>query len=243
VPSTGLDEVQKRLGYRFHRDAWLLEALTHKSYLNEAHGTKETDNERLEFLGDSVLNLAVSDYLVKAFPDASEGDLSKLRAGLVSEESLAQVGRRLGLGEALRLGRGEELTRGREKSSILADAVEAVMAAVYLDGGLDAASCCVKDAFGNILEASGPSIGKTDFKTDLQEICQRAFNTLPHYGTVRESGPDHDKLFEVEVLIRGDRHGSGVGKSKKEAEQKAAKQALEHLGQSKEDQCDIRSGS
>ncbi len=144
MPSIGLDEVQKRLGYRFHRDAWLLEALTHKSYLNEAHGTKETDNERLEFLGDSVLNLAVSDYLVKAFPDASEGDLSKLRAGLVSEESLAQVGRRLGLGEALRLGRGEELTRGREKSSILADAVEAVMAAVYLDGGLDAASCCVK---------------------------------------------------------------------------------------------------
>jgi len=243
VPSTGLDEVQQKLGYRFRQDTRLREALTHKSYLNETRGMKEADNERLEFLGDSVLNLVVSHYLLTAHTGASEGDLSKLRAGLVSEDSLAQVARRLGLGEALRLGSGEELTRGREKPSILADTVEAVIAAVYLDGGLDAASRCLKQAFGDALDASGSSMGKTDFKTDLQEVCQRTFNTLPHYGTVRESGPDHDKVFEVEVLIRGDRHGLGIGKSKKEAEQKAAKQALLRLGQEKEDQCDIRSES
>jgi len=226
----GLDEIQHRLGYRFRRPRLLREALTHKSYLNEAKETGELDNERLEFLGDAVLDLVVSQHLLSAFPDAAEGELSKLRARLVNEKTLARVARRIGLGELLRLGRGETKTQGRNKPSLLADALEAVLAGVYLDGGLDAAAASVRAAFSEELASCDRSLlARGDFKTDLQEVCQREFEMLPHYQMIRETGPDHEKLFEVEILIRGERYGIGVGTSKKEAEQMAAKHALEKL--------------
>ena len=235
MPSGGLDELQHRLGYRFRHESRLVEALTHKSYLNEARRSGEADNERLEFLGDAVLNLVVSGYLVAAFPDAAEGELSKLRARLVSEETLSCVARRIELGDVLRLGRGETLTQGRDKPSILADALEAVLAGVFLDGGLDAATGCVMSVFREELASCDRAlIARADFKTTLQEVCQRDFDVLPYYRTTRESGPDHEKRFEVEILIRGERYGVGVGKSKKEAEQMAAQRALEQLGRYKD---------
>jgi len=243
MQSGGLDEIQSRLGYRFRQASLLVEALTHKSFLNEARGSEEDDNERLEFLGDAVLNLVVSGYLIGTFPGATEGELSKLRSRLVSEDTLSRVARRMGLGDALRLGRGEKLTQGHDKPSILADALEAVVAGIFLDGGLDAASACVKSAFGEELALCERMGGaKADFKTGLQEICQRDFEALPHYRTIRETGPDHEKVFEVEILIRGDRYGVGIGRSKKEAEQMAARRALERLGQYKEDSCDTSGG-
>ena len=230
MAASGLDEVQGRLGYQFRHPALLLEALTHTSYRNESGQTGEADNERLEFLGDAVLNLVTSEYLLTAFPEAAEGEMSKLRARLVSEETLAGVARRLRLGEALRLGKGETLTQGSDKPSILADALEAVLAGIYLDGGLEAVAGCIKANFAEELAACDRTVrGPADFKTDLQELCQRQFETLPHYRTTGESGPDHEKLFEVEILIRGSRYGQGRGRSKKEAEQMAAKQALEQL--------------
>ncbi|TAL10949.1 MAG: ribonuclease III [Nitrospirae bacterium] len=229
MPTDGLDEIQRRLAYRFRQPRLLLEALTHRSYLNEARGSGEADNERLEFLGDAVLGLVVSEYLLHAFPGAAEGALSKLRARLVSEKTLARVANGIGLGEPLRLGRGETKTEGRSKPSILADALEAVIAGVYLDGGLGAATACVKAAFRDELASCDRSLAKGDPKTDLQELCQRDFGMLPQYRTVRATGPDHEKLFEVEILIRGDRYGVGTGKSKKDAEQAAARQALAQL--------------
>lgn len=230
MPSGELDELQRRLRYRFRNERLLVEALTHKSYLNEARRSGEGDNERLEFLGDAVLNLVVSAYLVEAFPGAAEGELSKLRSRLVSEETLSGVARRIDLGGAIRLGRGETLTQGRNKPSILADALEAVLAGVFLDGGLEAATECVRSVFGEDLAApERGSIAAADFKTDLQEVCQREFETLPYYRTIRETGPDHEKMFEVEILIRGDRYGVGIGRSKKEAEQMAARRALEQM--------------
>ncbi|HEX9284815.1 MAG TPA: ribonuclease III [Nitrospirales bacterium] len=229
MPTDGLDEFQRRLEYRFRQRGLLDEALTHKSYLNEAGGAEEADNERLEFLGDAVLDLIVSEYLVHAFPEAAEGELSKLRSRLVSEKTLSRVAQRIGLGDLLRLGRGETKTQGHSKPSILADALEAVFAAVYLDGGAEAAARCVKAVFSEELASCDQTLTRGDYKTDLQEFCQREFEMLPHYRTIRETGPDHEKLFEVEILIRGDRYGLGVGKSKKEAEQMAAKQALEKV--------------
>lgn len=229
MPTEGLDEFQRRLEYRFQQQRLLIEALTHKSYLNEAGGAEEADNERLEFLGDAVLDLIVSEYLVHAFPEAAEGELSKLRSRLVSEKTLSIVAQRIGLGDLLRLGRGETKTQGHSKPSILADALEAVVAAVYLDGGAEAAARCVKAVFSEELASCDQTLTRGDYKTDLQEFCQREFEMLPHYRTIRETGPDHEKLFEVEILIRGDRYGIGVGKSKKEAEQMAAKQALEKV--------------
>jgi ribonuclease III len=230
MSSSELDQIQRRLDYRFRREAWLTEALTHTSYLNEARTERHGDNERLEFLGDAVLNLAISEYLVEAFPEAREGELSKLRSRLVSKETLSIVARRLGLGGVLRLGRGETISQGRNKSSILADALEAVCAAVYLDGGWQSAAACIKAAFREEL-ASYDQLRKAraDCKTDLQELCQRVFNALPKYRTIAESGPDHEKTFEVEILIRGERYGVGTGKNKKDAEQKAAQEALERL--------------
>ncbi len=243
MPTDGLEEIQRRLEYSFRQPRLLREALTHKSYLNEVRGAEESDNERLEFLGDAVLDLVVSEYLVHAFPEAAEGELSKLRARLVSEKTLARVAKRIGLGEPLRLGRGETKTEGRSKPSILADALEAVFAGVYLDGGLEAASQCVKTAFSDELASCDRSLAKGDFKTDLQELCQRDFEMLPQYRTIRETGPDHEKLFEVEILIRGEHYGVGTGKSKKEAEQMAAKQALEQLRKDKGESCGTNSES
>jgi ribonuclease-3 len=226
--AAAIERLLERLNYRFQNPSLLEEALTHKSYLNEAPELSCRDNERLEFLGDAVLGLMISELFLSRFPEAPEGTLSKLRAKTVSEAALGQVARRLELGAALRLGRGEELTGGREKPSLLADALEAVIAAVYLDGGLAAARHVALPAFAEVIDSlSRPEAA--DHKTELQEICQRDFGGLPAYRVLRESGPDHDKQFDVEIAIRGDVYGVGTGRSKKEAEQKAARSALEKL--------------
>jgi ribonuclease-3 len=226
--AAAIERLLERLNYRFQDPSLLDEALTHKSYLNEAPERSCRDNERLEFLGDAVLDLMISELFLARFPEAPEGTLSKLRAKTVSEAALGQVARRLDLGAALRLGRGEELTGGRDKPSLLADALEAVIAAVYLDGGLAAARHVALPAFAEVIDnLSRPEAA--DHKTELQEICQRDFGGLPAYRVLRESGPDHDKQFDVEIAIRGEVYGVGTGRSKKEAEQKAARSALEKL--------------
>jgi ribonuclease III len=226
-PSTNVAE--QAIGYVFRDSALLDQALTHKSHVNEAKHKHLKHNERLEFLGDAVLTLVISEHLAMLFPESTEGDLSKLKARLVSEVSLAAASRRLDLGALLRLGRGEELTQGREKPSILANTLEAVVAAIYLDGGLEAARRFVLRIFTTELQdvqEVGGSAALHDYKTRLQEWCQKEYDTLPHYVIVRETGPDHQKTFEVQLTVRGDILGVGMGRTKKEAEQMAAKQAL-----------------
>lgn len=223
------DSLQASLAYRFLSPALLEEALTHTSHVNEQKETTRTHNERLEFLGDAVLSLVMSEYLASALPRSSEGALSKLKATLVSEATLARVARRLKLGECLKLGRGEERSKGREKGSLLADALEAVIAAVHLDGGFEASRTVTRHIFAEELQqvsANETRPGAEDFKTELQEWCQKRHDALPQYSIIRESGPDHEKQFEVHVMIQGDVVGLGSGRSKKEAEQQAAKQAL-----------------
>ncbi len=227
--ATSADSLQSILGYRFKRMALLDEALTHKSYVNEQRKGFAAHNERLEFLGDAVLSLLVSEQLSYSMPGTSEGALSKLKARLVSEPVLCAVARRLQLGQWLRLGRGEERSGGREKDSLLADTLEAVIAAVYLDGGLDAGRAVVaklyEQEFTSVL-APQHVPGGDDYKTQFQEWCQKRHEVLPEYAVVKESGPDHDKQFEVEVTMNREFAGRGSGKTKKEAEQAAAKEAL-----------------
>ena len=231
--ASSADSLQSSLGYRFQALALLEEALTHSSLVNEQKSASPQHNERLEFLGDAVLSLVMSEHLVSSLPQSSEGTLSKLKAQLVSEASLARVARRLGLGEHLKLGRGEDRSKGREKDSLLADALEAVLAAVHLDGGFDASQTVTRHIFAEELTniaARQEQPGSGDYKTQFQEWCQKRHDALPRYATVRETGPDHQKLFEVELSIHGEVVGVGSGRSKKEAEQQAAKQALRQLG-------------
>ena len=226
------ETIERVVGYHFQRPHLLHEALTHKSFVNENRTKDRRQNERLEFSGDAVLALIISDYLAATLPDCTEGELSELKARLVSEPSLAKAAKRLELGILLRLGKGEELSKGREKHSLLADALEALIAAVYIDGGLEASRAFTLRVFDDDLAALGALKGESafeDYKTRLQELCQKRYDTLPRYVTVRESGPDHRKTFEVELTIRGEAAGVGQGFSKKQAEQMAAKQALEQI--------------
>jgi ribonuclease-3 len=220
-------EIQERIHYSFRDEELLTRALTHKSFANEnrlAH-----HNERMEFLGDAVLNLVVSEYLMETCPEMSEGDLSRLRAAVVSEPSLAAVSRGIGLGEFLLLGKGEEQTGGRNKDSLLADSLEALIASVYLDAGQEEARSFVLAFFEEKIRTTCSARATLDYKTELQELCQERLKILPEYRVVSETGPDHQKLFEVELSIRGEVLGRGAGRSKKEAEQRAAKEALEKL--------------
>lgn len=230
---TPLNEAQQAIGHTFHSVRLLDEALTHTSYVNEFKEQGSKDNERLEFLGDAVLALIISEHVAAACPDLTEGALSKLRSRLVSEATLATVARRLELGKLLRLGRGEERTGGREKDSILANTVEAVLAAVYLDGGLEAARSFSLRAFAQELrEAASSDSGAVlagDYKTQLQEWCQQHHDCVPQYVTAKESGPDHQKTFDVQVLVQGKAMGRGTGRSKKEAEQAAAQKAMKRV--------------
>jgi ribonuclease-3 len=222
-----LSDIQQQIAYTF-RDVELLErALTHKSYANE--NRVHYHNERMEFLGDAVLSLVISEYLMKACPDSTEGDLSKFRAAVVSEPALASVSREIGLGDYLLLGKGEEQTGGRNKASLLADCLEALIASVYLDAGIDAAETFIIRAFEAVIRKTCTSGGPLDYKTALQEICQERLKQLPEYRIVSETGPDHQKQFKIEVWIKGQLSGCGMGKSKKEAEQRAAGEALEYL--------------
>ena len=220
-------ELEKQLGYTFKNLARLQEAVTHKSYLNEYRDTGGSDNERLEFLGDAVLDLAISEHLIDIYPSSAEGELSKMKSRIVSEPTLARVARRIQLGQFLLLGKGEERTHGREKPSLLADALEAIIAAIYIDGGGMAAKVFILTTFAEEIHALRHSTDSLDYKTELQEYCQREYDTLPTYRVLREFGPDHQKIFEVELSVRRKRVGAGRGRSKKEAEQQAAKEALE----------------
>ncbi|ROR01787.1 ribonuclease III [Desulfosoma caldarium] len=226
--------LQELLGHRFQNADLLRQALVHRSYAHERPETAVGDNERLEFLGDAVLSLIISHMLLKTFPHADEGNLSRMRASLVNENRLATIAAQLGLGLLMRLGKGEEMSGGRAKPSILADAVEALLGAVYLDGGLDAAFRVVRRFFDEKLEqvaAEEDPLRRLDkdFKTQLQEVTQAKKRLVPQYDVEREEGPDHDKTFYVSVSLEGRVLARGKGKSKKAAEQNAAQKALAAL--------------
>lgn len=222
-------ELEKKLGYRFRNEALLDEALRHSSYANEHRGEHLPSNERLEFLGDSVLGFVTAEFLFTLHPNAPEGELTRLRAALVCEQSLHEVAKTLELGKYLRLGRGEESCGGRSRASILADATEAVIAAVYLDGGQDAASALIHRVLLDRVSEQRVEEERRDYKTVLQELIQREPNHSIFYRLVSQSGPDHNKTFHFEVLLDGAVIGRGEGRSKKEAEQMAARDALDGI--------------
>ena len=224
-----MQTLEERLGYRFHNRALLEEALCHSSYANEHRSEGCVSNERLEFLGDSVLGFVTAEYLFGKHPGAPEGELTRIRALLVCEDSLHEVAKDLDLGRYLRLGKGEEGGGGRTRASILADACEAVFAAVYLDGGIAEVSRLIHRV---LLEGQGEELAaakRRDYKTLLQEYVQRSPNQVLSYRLESESGPDHAKTFTFAVLLNDARVGSGSGKSKKEAEQMAAADAMRFL--------------
>jgi ribonuclease III len=217
--------LEAKLAYTF-RDASLCEtALTHKSWMNESQETERTDNERFEFLGDAVLALVTSDLLMRRFPEQPEGDLSKARAAIVNEAGLARVAEILALGQWIFLGRGEEQAGGRQKRSLLANAFEALIGAIYLDGGFTAAFEVTERLFAPII-AEVPSAASKDFKSRLQEIAQARLQMAPSYTVLSEQGPDHAKTFEVSISIGEKEYGRAFGRSKKEAQQNAAERAL-----------------
>ncbi len=223
-----MQDLQKNLGYNFKNKDLLITALTHSSYANE-NGDYSMCNERMEFLGDSVLSLIVSEYIFKNLPDQPEGKLTKLRASLVCEKTLCGFSNQLKLGEYLRLGHGEIQNKGNERPSILADAFEAVLAALYLDGGRKAAEDFVLPLILTKIDDTSDDTYR-DYKTLLQEVVQKNPEERLTYRLAAESGPDHDKLFTAEVFINSNLIGTGTGHSKKKAEQQAAKQALELMG-------------
>ena len=222
--------LEKKLGYVF----WDLEhikiALSHKSYSNEMNLDQTQHNERLEYLGDAVLDLGISDLLMKHYPNHREGHLSKIRAAIVNETSLSEIARSIGLGDHLFLGRGEEQCDGRNKTSLLADALEAVLGAVYLDAGFDTSFRIIKTLFGELVVLSKTEDINKDYKTKFQEYSQNQHRQAPRYKIVDEDGPDHDKVFTIELTLAGQVISHGQGKSKKQAEQDAAEQALIKVG-------------
>jgi len=224
-----LSSLENELGYEFKDVGLLREALQHSSYVNEQSDPALQDNERLEFLGDAVLDLVITHILMNHFLQTREGELSRMRAAIVNESQLAAVAQKLNLGQYLLLGKGEALSHGEEKSSILADALEAVIAAVYLDGGLKNAFDVIERQFSRVISQVGERLAAEDFKSRLQELVQVRFKTIPHYTVIAESGPDHDKTFEVSLSIGTSLTTHGTGKSKKAAEQAAAQVAFEQL--------------
>lgn len=224
-----LNNFQRTLDYRFSKIDLLDNALIHRSFVNENPLLESKDNERLEFLGDAVIGLCLSDLLVRKFPNYAEGQLSKLRAYAVNEQSLAALARKLNIGDYLLLGRGEENSGGKTKASILSNAFEAVAAAIYLDCGFEKTYKFLENFFKPLVEQGIKSVVYRDYKTALQEICQNRFKETPRYMLINEAGPDHDKVFEVSLTVASMITTTGVGKSKKEAEQRAAYRALEEL--------------
>ncbi len=224
-----LQQLQEKLGYVFSDPGILFQALTHKSYGHEYLQDKPIafrDNERLEFLGDAVLDVVVSDILLETFPQFAEGQLSKLRAAVVNEKTLAQIAASLALNECMRLGKGEAQTGGFHKPSILSSGFEALVAAIYLDGGFHAIYPVVRHLFAPLFEDDQALISIYDHKTSLQELSQARYRMTPTYALLSTQGPDHAKVFEVEVRIGARQVAMGMGSSKKEAEQNAAREAL-----------------
>ncbi|HEY1252360.1 MAG TPA: ribonuclease III [Thermoanaerobaculia bacterium] len=231
TPTEAVSDFELRLGYTFRQRELLERALTHKSFSNENRDVRAPNNERLEFLGDAVLGFVVGEMIYRSFPTLQEGALSKIKAHLVSSNMLGAKGRALEIGRYLRMGAGEARSGGAEKLSLLADAFEAVVAAIYLDGGVPATEAFCRRVFGP--EVDGINIGDLsfhDYKTTLQETAQGLGLPLPEYRVIEESGPDHEKAFLVELLWDGDAFSQGSGPSKREAQRKAAKEALKKLG-------------
>jgi ribonuclease-3 len=224
-----LSKLESRLSYSFRDITFLETALTHRSYVNENPQLAINDNERFEFLGDAVLGVCVSDLLINKYADSTEGTLSKIRAALVNEKPLAGLASRLGIGACLLLGKGEDISGGRTKDSLLANALEAVIAAIYLDSSFAKAKSVVKKMIKPLLQDKNLHSSYLDYKTALQEICQKKYKTAPQYTLLHSSGPDHDKTFAVQVSIAGEILQIGSGKSKKEAEKQAAKNAWQEL--------------
>ena len=222
-----IKDLEVAIGYRFQNIQMLQNALTHSSYANERWHNSLLSNERLEFLGDSVLGMLVAEYLYHNFPNRPEGELTRMRADMVCEQTLAAAANRIGLGSHLLLGHGEEQGGGRHRISILADAMESVIAACFLDGGIEAALKVVQQFI--LVEVPVTKLHNADYKTKLQELVQQKKNQVLSYRLAGQSGPDHDKQFDVEVSLNGSVVGSGSGSSKKRAEQMAARSAIEKL--------------
>ena len=222
-----IKDLETAIGYRFQNISLVQNALTHSSYANERWHNSLLSNERLEFLGDSVLGMLVAEYLYRNFPDRPEGELTRMRADMVCEKTLAAAANRIGLGEHLLLGHGEERFGGRNRESILADAMESIIAASFLDGGIEAALKIVQRFI--LVEVPVTKLHNADYKTALQELVQQKKNQVLTYALVGQSGPDHDKQFDVEVSLNGTVVGKGSGRSKKRAEQDAARAAIEKL--------------
>lgn len=221
-------ELQRNLLYEFENTALLKESLRHSSFVNEQTDPDIRDNERLEFLGDAVLNLVVGDILMRRYSDIEEGELSRIRATLVNESQLAAIARTVNLGAYIQLGKGEIQTNGCEKNSILANTFEAVIAAIYLDGGFEAAYKIIAGCFSAMIDSMTTPAANYDYKSRIQELVQVSHGEIPMYSIIDESGPDHDKTFKVRLKLR-ELQTEGVGKSKKMAEQDAARKALEIL--------------
>lgn len=224
-----LADLETRLSYHFRNTSLLETALTHRSYVNENPHLSVTDNERYEFLGDAVLGACISDLLIKKYPDFSEGTLSKVRAAIVNEKPLAELANKMEIGDCLLLGKGEETSGGRLKESLLANALEAIIAAIYLDSGFFKTKTFIKKLTENLLNEDNIRSQYFDYKTALQEYCQKRFKVAPVYKIIDSCGPDHAKIFEVELTVSDKIRQSGAGKSKKEAEKQAAQKAWEEL--------------
>lgn len=222
-----IKDLEAAIGYQFHNISLLQNALTHSSYANERWHNSLLSNERLEFLGDSILGMLVAEYLYRSFPDRPEGELTRMRADMVCETTLAAVANTIHLGDHLLLGHGEEQGGGRTRDSILADAVESVIAASFLDGGMEAARCFIQRFI--LVQVPVTKLHNADYKTQLQELVQQKRNQVLTYLLAGESGPDHDKQFDVQVALNGTVVGSGRGSSKKRAEQDAARNAIAAL--------------
>ncbi len=227
--SENIQHLETKIGYKFKRKSLIKEALTHKSFSKENLLGLEPFNERLEFFGDAVLDLVVCEYIFNVYPQYTEAELSKIRAYAVQETTLTDIALGLNIGSYLRLGKGEETSGGRKKSSLLANAFEAILAAIYIDGGFNRAKEFVlKNLEGRIKTLVAKNL-LFDFKTSFQEVVQGEFKVLPRYKVHKEEGPEHMKIFEVEVFIKNNSYGLGRGKTKKEAAQKAAKAGLKKL--------------
>lgn len=224
-----LHDLEGRLAYRFNNINLLSTALTHRSYVNENQQLSVSDNERFEFLGDSVLGLCVSDLLIRRYVNSPEGDLTKSRAALVGEKNLVQIARELRIGNCLLIGRGEENSGSRDKDSFLADSFEAVVAAIYLDSDFSTVNTVITKLIEPLLEDDSLATDYFDYKTALQELCQKKFKSIPIYMVTDSTGPDHDKIYTVKVIIVNKLTEFGNGKSKKEAEKQAAQKAWEIL--------------
>ncbi|MDO7787179.1 ribonuclease III [Desulforamulus aquiferis] len=228
-----INSLKSKLGFKWQNPSLLTQALTHSSCVHESRGHGLCHNQRLEFLGDAVLELLISEHLYNMFPDRTEGELTKMRAASVCEPSLAKVARGLDLGRCLRMGRGEERSGGRERPSILADAFEALLGAIYLDQGLEVSRRIILECLNPIIDDVVAGRLDRDYKTELQEILQQTSPEPLSYVITNETGPDHDKTFTAGVIYKGKIIGQGSGHSKKEAEQRAAKDAFSHLKVSK----------